>query len=344
MIYITTTIIILFLAAIIMEFIDSSLGMMYGTILSPLLIIYGYDPLFVVPSILLSQGCGGFIATYQHNKYNNAEFNSKSKDLKIAGLIFVLGVIAVIIGEFVGIHINKDYLKIYIGILCIIMGSIVILKRKFKFSWKKISLIGAISAFNKSLCYDKNTEILTKERGWIQFKDLTKNDYVATLNDRQVFIWNKPIDLQEYQYNDNMIRINHESVDLLVTPNHKLYLREQNNKKYKLIEANKLYYYAYKSLNKVEWNGEEREWFYLTKVSYNKQCHNQFKEVERIKMDNWLEFLGWYISEGFVLHTNSDNAYRVCISQTKDKYVKDIEKCLNRLGYKWYKNDNDYII
>ena len=146
-----TVFVILFFSALVMELIDSGLGMMYGTILSPILLITGYDVLTVVPSILLSQACGGFIAIYQHNKFKNADFKRESMDLKIAGLIFGLGIIAIIIGAFVGTHIPKTYLKTYIGILCIIMGSIVLLKGKFIFSWMKISLIGGISAFNKAL-------------------------------------------------------------------------------------------------------------------------------------------------------------------------------------------------
>ncbi len=40
--------------ALICEIIDSSLGMLYGTILSPILIIAGFDPPVVIPSILFS--------------------------------------------------------------------------------------------------------------------------------------------------------------------------------------------------------------------------------------------------------------------------------------------------
>ena len=47
--------IFLCLLATIGEFIDSGLGMMYGTILSPLLILIGYSPEVVIPSILFSQ-------------------------------------------------------------------------------------------------------------------------------------------------------------------------------------------------------------------------------------------------------------------------------------------------
>jgi uncharacterized membrane protein YfcA len=134
-----------------METIDSGIGMMYGTLLSPVLILASFEPKVVVPSLLLSQAIGGFFATYHHNKFGNAKFSLKSEDLKIAAFIFFLGVLAVIVGAFIGLKLPSFYLKLYIGILCIIMGSIVLAKRTFVFSWFKLSLISILSAFNKAI-------------------------------------------------------------------------------------------------------------------------------------------------------------------------------------------------
>lgn len=145
------SIIILLLAAIVMETIDSGLGMMYGTLLSPILILLGFSPIVVVPSLLISQAIGGFIATYRHHKVKNININLKSIDTKIGVFIFVLGIISVIIGAYIGLKLPKLYLKAYIGTLCVLMGSIVLAKVKFSFSWFKIAGISILSAFNKSI-------------------------------------------------------------------------------------------------------------------------------------------------------------------------------------------------
>ncbi|HUU87629.1 MAG TPA: hypothetical protein VMX17_07735, partial [Candidatus Glassbacteria bacterium] len=92
-------IIFLFVLALIMEIIDSGLGMGYGTVLSPLLLMSGIGALVVVPSILISQAIGGFVASIFHNKFKNADLMPKkdkemSRDLKIVGIITVLGMIA----------------------------------------------------------------------------------------------------------------------------------------------------------------------------------------------------------------------------------------------------------
>jgi hypothetical protein len=128
------TIILILIVTIFCEFIDSSLGMMYGTILSPVLIIAGYDPKLVVPTILISQAIGGVVATYRHHKLNNATiFKKDSKDFKITLLISSLGVIATLIGAYIGASIiPSNWLKNYIGILCLIIGGSILLKISFE--------------------------------------------------------------------------------------------------------------------------------------------------------------------------------------------------------------------
>ncbi|MFH0866182.1 MAG: sulfite exporter TauE/SafE family protein [Bacteroidota bacterium] len=148
----TTLLIVIFFIAIFCEFVDASLGMMYGTILSPLLILFGIPVTDVVPAILISQAMGGLIASFRHNYFGNIKLKEKTNhDFKIAMTIFLFGIAAVIIGVFVSVSIPKEALRMYIGILVLIMSSIVLINRKFKFSWKKIYLIGIISSFNKAM-------------------------------------------------------------------------------------------------------------------------------------------------------------------------------------------------
>ncbi len=145
-----STLIIIFLLAIFCEYIDSSLGMMYGTILSPALILFGFPVIEIVPAILISQAIGGLIATFRHHHFGNIKLK-ETNDFKIAMTIFIFGFIAVIIGVFASVNISKDIIRIYIGILVLIMSSIVLINKTFNFNWKKIYFISIISSFNKAL-------------------------------------------------------------------------------------------------------------------------------------------------------------------------------------------------
>ncbi len=148
-----TIFILLVIGAFICEFIDASLGMCYGTILGPVLIAMGYDPLVVIPSILITQAAGGAIASIFHNKFGNSDLSVKkeNKDLKIVAVITGFGVFATVLAAVVAMQIPKEYLKTYIGILVLIMGIILVTKAKFKFSWKRMIGVSLLSAFNKGL-------------------------------------------------------------------------------------------------------------------------------------------------------------------------------------------------
>jgi len=157
--------------AFVCELIDSSLGMLYGTILSPVLIIAGFDPLVVVPSILFSQAIGGIIASIGHHRLKNVDLSIKedamkrlsklgyietfrkstTRDLKVVFVVTFLGILATIIAVLTAISIPKLVLKTYIGLLVLIMGIILLLRIRFNFSWGKIIGIGILSAFNKGI-------------------------------------------------------------------------------------------------------------------------------------------------------------------------------------------------
>ena len=165
----------LILGAFICELIDSSLGMLYGTILSPSLIIAGFDPLLVVPSILFSQAIGGSIASIFHQHFENVKFKLKirhpniiiekakkigwaetirrgiSPDLRAFIFIGLLGILGTTIGAFSALTISKKALNSYIGILVFILGLIIISGISFRYSWKKMLALGVIGSFNKGL-------------------------------------------------------------------------------------------------------------------------------------------------------------------------------------------------
>ncbi len=163
--------ILLIMGGFLGELLDSSLGMLYGTILSPVLIIAGYDPLIVVPSILITQAVGGLIAAISHHRLRNVDFSvnnealkrregsnifsllkkATTRDFKVVIVVSILGIGATILASVVATSIPKSALSTYIGVLVLVMGAILVSRISFTFSWRKILGVGAISAFNKGL-------------------------------------------------------------------------------------------------------------------------------------------------------------------------------------------------
>jgi len=147
----------IFLALIVLAFlcelIDSTLGMGYGTTLTPILMLFGFGPLAIVPCVLLSELITGITAAAAHHKAGNVNFRRGSIHLKIALVLAACSVIGATIAVFVAITIPSLWLKTYIGLIVLGMGIIILLtlNKSYKFSWKKIVGLGSIAAFNKGM-------------------------------------------------------------------------------------------------------------------------------------------------------------------------------------------------
>jgi pyruvate-formate lyase-activating enzyme len=138
-----------------------------------------------------------------------------------------------------------------------------------------------------------------------------------------------------------MIHIKSEQIDLFVTPNHELYVDLRMSGKWSgftFLSASRLSEISVLSRmikGGVTWLGVEREFFELPSITYGK---NQFstgrREVLRIPMDLWLEFFGYYISEGSTTFNKANNGYIVQIAQSMvSSYYNDIKICLEQLGF-----------
>ncbi len=144
--------IIIVIFAFAFEFVDTSLGGGYGTILTPLLLLLSFHRLDIVPAILFSEIFTGISGATMHHFYGNADFSRKARiNWRVIILISLLGIGATIFAVFLAIKLDKIIIDTYIGILVLSMGILMILNRKYRFSWKKIGIIGTISAFNKSI-------------------------------------------------------------------------------------------------------------------------------------------------------------------------------------------------
>ena len=79
--------------AFLAEYMDSTLGMGYGTTLTPLLLLLGFEPLQVVPAILLSELLTGLLAGFTHHSVGNVDFRPKTMNIgKILKALKELGI------------------------------------------------------------------------------------------------------------------------------------------------------------------------------------------------------------------------------------------------------------
>lgn len=204
--------------------------------------------------------------------------------------------------------------------------------------WGNVNPIGFRS------CYDSETEILT-EKGWIRFPDLEKDVKVATLNANGAVEYHLPQEHLIQDYKGKMYRFANLKIDLCVTPNHKMYVRSKTGKLKFLQADEKRFWKGWKVLTGGEFSAKEKEWFELGDVPVNAKV-----SVEKIKMDDWLEFLGYYISEGCTHIRKRVRAvggkdydvadYNILIAQENIENRQTISACLEKIGFKFFSSDD----
>jgi len=144
---------IIILAAALLSFLDTSLGMGYGTSIIAMLLLLGFSPLEAVPAVLFTNAILGILSGISHHKYENVDFNTHTRDFRVMISLTVFGIVGVLTAITIAIKVPENFLKGYIGLLVFMIGAIIILKRKAKhrFSWSKINLLGLFAGFNKGL-------------------------------------------------------------------------------------------------------------------------------------------------------------------------------------------------
>jgi uncharacterized membrane protein YfcA len=140
-------------AASLCEYMDSSLGMGYGTTLTPILLLSGFQPLQVVPAILLSELVTGIFAGVMHHRDGNVNFLEDRAARNTAILLFSLSGVGAILAACVAISISKFWLNLSICLIVLVMAIIILATRNRHIPFNKPMMVGvgALAAFNKSL-------------------------------------------------------------------------------------------------------------------------------------------------------------------------------------------------
>lgn len=185
-------------------------------------------------------------------------------------------------------------------------------------------------------CYDDETEILT-ETGWKLFKDISNKEIVATLNLTNNELEYHQIDEKiEQNYSGDMFQWEGQQYNLKVTSNHRMLIKQSDDKRYKkqhdwiIEEANKTFNRAlnnYQFKKDCKWKG----------LVPNEQIHIG---KNTIQIKDYLSFMGWYLSEGYIYQDKKNN--RVHISQSisaNPKKHKEIVDLIKRMGFIAFRND-----
>lgn len=135
------------------ELVDSGLGMGYGTILTPTLLLLGYEPAEIVPTVLFSELLSGFAASFFHHEIENVELGFRGRDLKPAALLASGGVLGVTAGVSLALVLPKAPLQMTIGCIVFLSGFFVVLLSRRAIEYRQWKMLGlsCVASFNKAI-------------------------------------------------------------------------------------------------------------------------------------------------------------------------------------------------
>jgi len=174
-------------------------------------------------------------------------------------------------------------------------------------------------------CYSEDTEIFT-ENGFIPVKNMEVGKKIWSVNPKTNNLELTFIEkIFKYNVDEKLIRVKSKFIDFLVTQDHNVPIKFKNE--YKFIKASELFQRAKTPFTRsFNWKGKNLKYYKPTKII---KKTNQ-KESPKFEIKNWLEFLGWFISEGSLNYSKS--GYLIRIYQSNKKNRKEILKLLKKMG------------
>lgn len=199
----------------------------------------------------------------------------------------------------------------------------------------------AVKSLNKmqvgdKMCYDPETRVLTRT-GWKPVAMVTVQDEVATLNQvTDELEWQHPTHIWAYQHAGEMYQLVTKHIDMLVTPEHRLWVKRPDSN-YQAVTAKEFHTSAgeWQFKKDCQWRGRAQSRYVFPVLD---KCFQQRTQVlVDVPMNDWLEFMGYYIAEGW-----SDDRGYVKIGQfRKSPAWSKIDALLTRMGLRYRYNDGD---
>jgi len=185
-------------------------------------------------------------------------------------------------------------------------------------------------------CHDEETRILTED-GFRYFRELTGKERVAQWDpDTRKMTFVEPKVLTVRDWDKPLLHFKTDGYDLMVTDTHRMRTGTRQSSAWLTESAGKTAARggAAKFVGYVGWDGEERETFMLPGVA--RSAGYAGSAARELRMDDWLELLGYFISEGGVcLRGDDQKPYCIKMSQrasANHEKALAMKACMGRLG------------
>lgn len=200
-----------------------------------------------------------------------------------------------------------------------------------------------LSDVSRVFCYDEETEVLT-DKGWIPWPKIQGDEVFGSFNpDTGQLEYQRATERFIGEYEGPMYHVHSQQVDLMVTPNHRMWVQRVDTQAAKRgkqpwgIElAKDLLHKRVRYEKGAEWIGEEVEQVTLPATTRSWVRSDTGKVITRsydgrsFPAVPFARFLGWYLAEGYV------NRHQICIAQNRGPVLHEIAEVIRQLGLKPY--------
>ena len=193
------------------------------------------------------------------------------------------------------------------------------------------------------VCYDDETEVLTAE-GWKPWPKVDGTEVFGTLNPvSRDLEYQKATEVFHADYAGPMYRVQSEQIDLLVTPNHGMWIRRHDTQRAKRGEQEFAVETAADILHKrvqyqkhARWIGCAPDNVTIPATQRTYQRRDRDKPATRsypgvsFPIEPFAKFLGYYLAEG------STNGHVITLSQNRGQVLDEMADTIRAMGLPAY--------
>ena len=194
---------------------------------------------------------------------------------------------------------------------------------------------GVLMGIDLGYCYSADTEVLT-DRGWLKHEDITIKDKVACFDtDKDQIVWDDFLYLWEQDYKGKMMEVSGKSTNFCVSPEHSVWINRYkgySSTHYETLKAKQLLDLTndrFKVRIGAKSDIQTGPLTFTVPYYYSVRKDRDVKSTT-IPMRDWVEFLGWFISEG---SATASKDWLVNITQQEGDYANLIDSNLSKLPY-----------
>jgi thymidylate synthase ThyX len=196
---------------------------------------------------------------------------------------------------------------------------------------------------SRVFCYDDETEVLTTE-GWKPWPKVDGTEVFGTLNPvSHQLEYQKATEVFHADYAGPMYRVRSEQVDLLVTPNHRMWIRRfdtqgarRGEQVFAVETAEEILHKRVQYQKYAKWTGCSPDRVTIAATHRTYQRADRDKPATRlypgvsIPIEPFARFLGYYLAEGCV------NSHHIVLAQNRGPVLDKMADTIRMMGLSAY--------